>query len=117
MQFCWKPDYDPYYYQQLRKRSQNVFLFRGEYVFQMARAIVAEIPQLGHATYIFAKPLDVREFVRTYASTCRDDIRRNRGNAPNTSASWDASCTAVAHVHGYANSGQGSGKPYDTPLL
>ena len=80
MQFCWKPDYDPYYYQQLKKRSQNVFLFRGEYVFQMASAIVAEIPQLGHATYIFAKPADVREFVRTYASTCRDDIRRNRGN-------------------------------------
>ena len=28
--------------------------------------------------------------------------------SPNTSASWDVSCTAVAHVHGYANFGQGS---------
>ena len=46
----------------------------------MPRAIVAEIPQLGHATYVFAKPADVREFVRLYAATCRDDIRRNRGN-------------------------------------
>jgi hypothetical protein len=43
-------------------------------------AIVAEIPQLGHATYVFAKPADVREFVRLYAATCREDIRRNRGN-------------------------------------
>ena len=80
MQFCWKPDYDPYYYQQLKKRSQNVFLFRGEYLFQLARAMVAEIPELGHATYVFAKPADVREFVRAYAATGRDDIRRNRGN-------------------------------------
>jgi hypothetical protein len=41
---------------------------------------VAEIPQLGHATYVFAKPADVREFVHVYAATSRDDIRRNRGN-------------------------------------
>ena len=80
MQFGWKPDYDPYYHQQLKKRSQNVFLFRGEYLFQLAQAFVAEIPQLGHATYVFAKPAEPREFVRMYAATCRDDIRRNRGN-------------------------------------
>ena len=36
--------------------------------------------QLGHATYIFAKAGDVREFVNKYATTCRDDIRKNRGN-------------------------------------
>jgi hypothetical protein len=41
---------------------------------------VAEVPQLGHATYIFAKAGDVREFVNKYATTCRDDIRKNRGN-------------------------------------
>ena len=46
----------------------------------MPRAVVAEIPQLGHATYVFAKPADVLKFVRLYAATCRDDIRRNRGN-------------------------------------
>jgi hypothetical protein len=79
-QFCWKPDYDPYFYQQLKKRSQNVYLFRDEYIFQLPRAIVAEVPQLGHATYVFAKADDVREFVRTYATTCRDDIRKNRNN-------------------------------------
>jgi len=79
-QFCWKPDYDPYFYQQLKKRSQNVYLFRDEYIFQLPRAIVAEVPQLGHATYVFAKADDVREFVRKYATTCRDDIRKNRNN-------------------------------------
>lgn len=79
-QFCWKPDYDPYFYEQLKKRSQNVFFFRDEYLFQLPRAVVAEVPQLGHATYIFAKPADVRDFVRLYATACRDDVRRNRGN-------------------------------------
>jgi len=80
MQFCWKPDYDPYYYQQLKKRSQNVYSFRGEYLFQLPHSMVAEIPQLGNATYVFAKPPDIREFVHAYAATSRDDIRRNRAN-------------------------------------
>jgi glycosyltransferase involved in cell wall biosynthesis len=79
-QFCWKPDYDPYFYQQLKKRSQNVYFLRDEYIFQLPRAIVAEVPQLGHASYVFAKPADTREFVRLYAAACRDDIRKNRGN-------------------------------------
>jgi hypothetical protein len=79
-QLCWKPDYDPYFYQQLKKRSQNIYLFRDEYIFACRAAIVAEVPQLGHATYIFAKAGDVRGFVNKYATTCRDDIRKNRGN-------------------------------------
>ena len=79
-QFCWKPDYDPYFYEQLKRRSQNVYLFRGEFIFLLPRSIVAEVPQLGHATYVFGKAPDVREFVGRYAKTCRDDIRKNRGN-------------------------------------
>jgi hypothetical protein len=79
-QFCWKPDYDPFFYQQLRKRAVNVFLFRGEYIFQLARTVVAEVPQVGNATYVFARPADIREFVKRYAATTRDDIRKNRGN-------------------------------------
>ena len=79
-QFCWKPDYDPYFYQQLKKRSQNVYFLRDQFIFQLPRAIVIEIPQLGHATYIFTKPPDVPEFVRKYATTPKDDIRKNRGN-------------------------------------
>ena len=79
-QFCWKPDYDPYFYQQLKKRSQNLYLFRDEFIFECPAAIITEVPQLGHATYIFAKTSDVREFVNKYAATSRDDIRKNRGN-------------------------------------
>jgi hypothetical protein len=79
-QFCWKADYDAFFYEQLKKRSLNVFLFRNEYIFQLARTVVAEIPQLGHATYVFAKPADIRQFVRRYSQTTRDEIRRNRGN-------------------------------------
>lgn len=33
------------------------------------RTVVAEIPQLGNATYLFARPTDVREFLRRYATT------------------------------------------------
>lgn len=80
-QFCWKPDYDPYFYQELKKRSQNVYFFRNEFLFQLPRAIIAEVPQLGHATYIFALPADVGAFVRRYSQMTRDDIRKNRGNA------------------------------------
>jgi hypothetical protein len=80
-QFCWKSDYDPYFYEQLKKRSQNVYFFRDEYLFQLPRAVVAEVPQLGHATYIFARPTDVRDLVRRYATISKDDIRKNRGNA------------------------------------
>ena len=42
--------------------------------------MVAEVPQVGNATYVFARPADIREFVRRYSTTTRDDIRRNRGN-------------------------------------
>ena len=82
-QFCWKPDYDPFFYQQLKKRSVSVFLFRSEYIFQLGRTVVAEVPQLGNATYVFAKPANVHDFVRRYAETTRDDIRKNRGNVAN----------------------------------
>jgi hypothetical protein len=55
-QMCWKPDYDPVFYKELKKRSVKVFLFRNEYIFLMGLRVVSEIPQLGHATYVFAKP-------------------------------------------------------------
>ena len=37
-------------------------LLRDQFIFQLSGAIVIEVPQLGHATYIFTKPQDVREF-------------------------------------------------------
>jgi hypothetical protein len=79
-QLCWEPDFDRFFFDQLKKRSINIFLFRGEFIFELGRTVIAEVPQLGNATYVFTRPSDISEFVRRYAMTTRDDIRRNRGN-------------------------------------
>ncbi len=78
-QISWKPDYDPFFYDQLRKRARRTYMYRDEYVFDLQHAIVVEVPEVGHATYVFAKPDDIDQFVRAYARTTKDDIRRNRG--------------------------------------
>lgn len=52
----WCPDYEPYYFEQLRKRSATWFLFREEYLFAWSDVLISEIPQPGHATYVFKKP-------------------------------------------------------------
>ena len=80
----WRPNYEPYYFDQLRKRSQTWFLFGGEYLFVWHNVLIAEIPQLGHATYLFAKPNSLDDFLESYAKLTRDDIRRNRGNLSTT---------------------------------
>lgn len=76
----WCPDYDPYYFEQLRKRSLTWFLFRDEYLFLSRNVLIAEIPEPGHATYLFAKPDNLDDFLERYAKLTREDIRRNRGN-------------------------------------
>ncbi len=40
-----------------------------------------EVPQQGHATYVFSRPPNLDQWVRAYARTAKDDIRQNRGNA------------------------------------
>jgi hypothetical protein len=77
-QISWKPDYDPFFYNQLRKRARKMYLFRAEYIMELERAIVVEVPELGHATYVFAKVDDIEVFVRLYAKTTKEDIRKNR---------------------------------------
>jgi hypothetical protein len=79
-QVSWKADYDSFYYNQLRKRTRKMFLFRDEYIFEMERATVVEVPQQGHATYVFSRPANLDQWVRGYARTVKDDIRQNRGN-------------------------------------
>ena len=76
----WGADYEPYCFEQLRRRSTTWFLFRDEYLFVWANVLIVEIPQLGHATYVFAKPEDVRAFMQIYSRASREDIRRNRDN-------------------------------------
>lgn len=76
----WRPDYEPYYFDQLRKRSRSWFLFRDEYLFVWANVLIAEIPALGHATYVFSSPANIAAFLERYAALDRDQIRRNAAN-------------------------------------
>jgi hypothetical protein len=80
-QISWKADYDSFYYNQLSKRTRKMFLFRDEYIFELERAIVVEVPQQGHATYVFCRPANLDQWVRSYARAAKDDIRQNRANA------------------------------------
>jgi hypothetical protein len=76
----WRPDYEPYYFEQLRKRSRTWFLFRDEYLFAWPNVLISEVPQLGRATYVFTKPDSIADFMRRYPLATRDDIRHNRGD-------------------------------------
>ena len=76
----WRPDYEPYYFEQLRKRSRTWFLFRDEYLFVWTHVLISEMPQPGHATYVFAKPDNLDGFMSLYSRTNRDGVRDNRNN-------------------------------------
>jgi hypothetical protein len=76
----WKADYDAFYYKQLSKRARRLYLFRSEYIFELEKAVVIEIPQLGHATYLFSKPASMPKFLAEYTMVSREDILQNRGN-------------------------------------
>jgi len=76
----WKPDYDAFYYKQVCKRSRSLYLFRSEYIFDLERGVVIETPELGHATYVFAKPKSMAAFLADYAGITKEDILTNRSN-------------------------------------
>jgi hypothetical protein len=77
----WRPDYDPFFYRQLARRARRIYLFRDEYIFEVEKDVVVETPQLGHATYVFAKPRSMDTFLALYTKITKDDVRRNRNNA------------------------------------
>jgi hypothetical protein len=79
-QINWRPDYDPFFYHQLARRARRTYLFRDEYIFDLEKALVVETPQLGHATYVFAKPRSMETFLALYTKTAKEHIRLNRGN-------------------------------------
>ena len=79
-QINWRPDYDSYYHEHLNKRARTMYVFRDEYIFDLEKSVVVEVPQAGHATYVFSKPPDVKHWVWQYAKTTRQDIRNNRNN-------------------------------------
>lgn len=76
----WKPDYEDFYYKQLCQRARYLYLFRTEYIFDLETVAVVETPQLGHATYLFAKPFSMQEFLGRYHFISREDILQNRNN-------------------------------------
>ncbi|MGA3129082.1 MAG: hypothetical protein ABSD13_20505, partial [Candidatus Korobacteraceae bacterium] len=80
-QISWRPDYDPFFYRQLSRRARRIYLFRDEYIFDVEKAVVVETPQLGHATYVFAKPRSTDSFLALYTKVTKDDIRKNRNNS------------------------------------
>ena len=80
-QISWRADYDSFFYRQLARRARRIYLFREEYIFDVEKAVVVETPQLGHATYVFAKPRSMDTFLALYTKITKDDIRRNRNNA------------------------------------
>ena len=80
-QISWHPDYDPFFYRELSRRARQIYFFREEYIFDVEKAVVVETPQLGHATYVFAKPRSMDSFLALYTKITKDDIRRNRNNA------------------------------------
>lgn len=57
-----------------------MYLLRDEYVFDLEKPVVVEVPQAGHATYVFSKPPDVGHWIWLYAKTTRQDVRLNRNN-------------------------------------
>ncbi len=79
-QITWRPDYDAFFYRQLYRRARRLYLFRSEYIFDLEKVTVVETPQLGHATYLFAKPTNMSQFLAVYASVSKEDIRQNRDN-------------------------------------
>lgn len=76
----WLPNYEAYYFDQLRRRSRTWFLVRDEYLFVWTNVLIAEVPQQGYATYLFARPKSMEEFMRHYAGTTREDVRHNRND-------------------------------------
>ncbi|MCI0723684.1 MAG: hypothetical protein L0338_32705 [Acidobacteria bacterium] len=79
-QITWRPDYDVFFYRQLCRRARRLYLFRWEYIFDLENATIVETPQLGHATYLFTKPVNMSQFLSIYASITKEDIRQNRDN-------------------------------------
>ena len=79
-QISWLPDYDPFFYRELSRRARRIYLFREEYIFEVEKALVVETPQLGHASYIFAKPRSMESFLALYTTSSKEHIRRNRDN-------------------------------------
>ena len=69
------------FYEQLSRRARRIYLFRNEYIFELEKAAVVETPQLGHATYIFAKPRTMESFLAVYTKLTKRRRRKDSAGA------------------------------------
>ena len=76
----WMADYEPYYFEHLSRRCRTWFLFRDEYLFVWENVLIAEVPQQGHATHLFARPRNMDKLMKHYARAEREDVRNNRND-------------------------------------
>ena len=76
----WKPDYEHFYFNALRRHSRSLYLWRHEYIFELGHSLAVEIPQIGYATYLFRAPSHLGEWLKIYTGTSRREIRTNRAN-------------------------------------
>ena len=73
-----------------RRRARRIYLFRHEYIFDVEKAVVVETPQLGHATYVFAKPRSMDSFLALYTRPQRMTSAKTVTTQGNVWGSWDA---------------------------
>lgn len=71
----WEPDYEEAFYRPLAARARAVYLFRNEYLFVFDQTVVSEIPEAGHASYIFRPNTSLDTFLGSYTQTTRHAIR------------------------------------------
>jgi hypothetical protein len=102
-QITWRPDYHTLFYRQLCRRARRLYLFRSEYIFDLENVTVVETPQLGHATYLFTKPVDMSDFLAAYASVTKEDIRQNRDNVAERLGFLGRLIHGTNLAHGYRN--------------
>jgi hypothetical protein len=65
-------------------RARAVYLFRNEYLFVFDQTVVSEIPEAGHASYIFRPNTSLNAFLRSYTQTTHHAIRTEPKNARTT---------------------------------
>lgn len=76
----WKPEFEQFYYEKLKRQATSTYLWRTEFIFELEHTVIAEIPQTGRASYIFKRPPSLEAWLSQYTRTSRADIRKNRAN-------------------------------------
>jgi hypothetical protein len=76
----WKPEFEQFFYEKLKRHAISMYLWREEFIFELEHALVVEVPQAGRASYIFKRPAVLDHWLDAYIQTSRAEIRKNQGN-------------------------------------